>query len=180
MRKSIAEKYSRRSSLKRQGFTLIETLLYLSIISLMVGTIAAFYFLMQQVSIKAKVVTEVESQGDFALDYLTREIQNANSITSPGLATNGTSLTISCPDITRNPVVVSLAGDRLQIIEAGGTPEFLTSERVRVDNIAFSNLSYGTDPEVIRIEMTLSYKSDSNRNEYQYQSVFNTTAMVRQ
>ena len=67
----------------KRGFTLIEILLYISMVSIIVLSISSFFVLIQRVKIKNQVITNVNNQGLFISGILDRTIRETSSIDEP-------------------------------------------------------------------------------------------------
>lgn len=65
-----------------QGFTLVEILVSVVIVSMLSVFIVQTFFTTVRTSTKTEVLKEVKQNGDFAIDVMTRMIQNAQSIVS--------------------------------------------------------------------------------------------------
>src|SRR5674476_477978 len=79
----------------RKGFTLIEMLLYLAILSIMVLAFSSFLSFSYTSRVKATVIAEVEQQGSQTMSLITQNIRNAASITAPASGVVASSLTLT-------------------------------------------------------------------------------------
>lgn len=163
----------------RNGFTLIETLLYLVIVATILGIIAAFFFLMHSIEIKSEIVNEVEYQGSYAMENILYSIRNSEGIVSPGTALSSGTLVLDAYDTNNDPTIIELENNKIKITEGGNPSNFLTSNLVAVSGLSFQNLSYSLTPGIIKVEFTVSYINNSGRNEYDYQKTFYGSASLR-
>lgn len=76
-------------------------------------------------------------------------------------------------------VVSGGATNALQIKEGSNTEVVLSNSKVAVSNLTFTNLTRSSTPGVVRISFTLSRVNANNRNEYDYQKTFVTSAALR-
>jgi type II secretory pathway pseudopilin PulG len=154
--------------------TLIELLLYVSLLvfifSALFSTLSIFY----SNKIKNRTILEVEQQGLIASLILSQEIRNAQSINSPSAGNSLASLSLEPFDPSRNPLLFSLIADKIVIDEAGDQSN-LSSDNVVISNLNFENNSAG-ETSSIKFSFDVSYNSDSLRQEYKYDKNFSGTA----
>jgi hypothetical protein len=77
--------------------------------------------------------------------------------------------------------LINPSGDNasVQIQDGPGTPVLLTNDKVRITSMTFKNLSRPSTPGNIQVSFTLSRINNSNRNEYDYQKTFTSSATLR-
>lgn len=164
-----------------KGYTLIELLLYMSLLGSLLLGISLFFVTSTTARVKNQTVAEVDRQGELIMDAITRTIRNADSITSPSTGATASSLTLAVPTTSLTPTVFSSPAGTLQMTEAGGSAVALHNDKVEVlaANLSFKNLSRSGTPGVVRISFVISRKNPNNRNEYSYQKTFTGTAALR-
>ena len=168
-----------KKNITKRGFTLVETLLYVSIISALVLIMSIFLFLLLEAKTKAETVWEVNSEGARAMRIITQAIRSSQSLTVPTQGNSGSVLTLSVSDGTKNPIVVNSDSSNLQIKEGTGAIIPLTSSKVAVSALSFDNLSRGTSHGTVRIQFTLTHTNPSGRNEYSYTRTFYGSASLK-
>lgn len=166
-------------SIRQSGYTLIELLLYIAIISTLLVGITAFFGLSAEARIKDQSVTEVNQQGTAAMEYITQAVRNATSVSSPTAGGNDSSLILVVPTGSLSPTIFSLNGTVLQVQEASTAAVALTSAKVQVSGLVFKNLTRSGTNGAIQITFTVSRTSTSGRPEFDYQKTFTTTAEVQ-
>ena len=114
------------------------------------------------------------------MEQITQTIRNASGITSPAAGSSASSLTVTVPTPSFSPTVFSLASGVLQIKEGTGATVSLTNSKVQVTGLTFTNLSASGTNGIVRVSFTLSRVNPNNRNEYDYQKTFITSASLRQ
>jgi type II secretory pathway pseudopilin PulG len=87
------------------GYTLIELLLYVVIVAGLLTTITAFFGTITSARVKNQTIAEVNDQGTAVMDYMTRTIRNATSVTSPAVGASGSSLTLVVPTAGLSPTI---------------------------------------------------------------------------
>lgn len=160
------------------GYTLIELLLYIVVISTLLTSITYFFGITIEARAKNQTIAEVNDQGALAMDYITQTIRNASSITTPAPAGSAASLTLVVPTGSLSPTIFDLSGTTLRVKEGTGAAIPLTSNDIRVTGLTFRNLTRPSTPGNVQITLTLSHVNPSNRNEYDYQKTFTSSAEV--
>ena len=163
---------------KQNGYTLIELLLYVVIISALLTSITYFFGITVEARAKNQTIAEVNDQGTAAMDYITQTIRNAASVTTPAAAGNGSSLTLVVPTGSLSPTIFDLSGTTLQVKEGTASPVALTSNDIQITGLTFRNLTRSGTPGAVQVSFTVSRTNPGNRNEYDYQKTFTSTAEV--
>jgi prepilin-type N-terminal cleavage/methylation domain-containing protein len=166
-------------TIKQKGYTLIELLLYVVIVGVLLTTVTAFYGLALDARVKNQSISEVDQQGALAMELMTQTIRNASGITTPAAGASGNSLTITVPTGAFSPTIFNLTGTTLQIKEGAATAIPLTNSKVEVTSLIFRNLSRPSTPGLVQISMTLARVNPTDRNVYEYEKTFTTSAALR-
>lgn len=98
----------------QRGFTFIELILYIGIVSIVLTALVGFAWDVIGGSVKSGAQQEVFSQARFVSEKIKYEIRNASGITSVG--TTSISLTNFAPDTT---TVIDLSGGKMTINKNG-------------------------------------------------------------
>jgi Tfp pilus assembly protein PilW len=163
---------------RQSGYTLIELLLYVVIISALLTSITYFFGITIEARAKNQTIAEVDEQGVAAMDYINQTIRNATSITTPTAGGNGSSLTLVVPTGSLSPTIFNLSGTTLQVKEGSANAIALTSNDIQVTSLAFRNLTRSGTPGMVQVSFTLSRTNPGGRNEYDYQKTFTSSAEV--
>jgi len=153
--------------MKNKGFTLIEFLIYIAIVSSILVLMSGFLWNIVFGDIKENAYQEVQQNGRFALTKISQEIKKATGINNPPAGSSANSLSLVMADPPLNPTVFDVADGKLRITQGTAGPYELTSDAVIVSNLQFTNLSYLNTPGTIRIEISIEYLNPSGRMEYQ-------------
>ncbi len=164
---------------RSNGFTLVETLLYLVILSTMLGVLTSFIFVSYQTRIKNQTIAEVEQLGEQVMNIITQTIRNSSAINTPAPQTNASSLSLDTYSGTTTPTVFELNSTNLRITEGAAAPINLTGSRLAASAVSFTNVSETGAPGTIRIQFTLIHNNPNGYNEYQYSKTFYGTASLR-
>lgn len=157
--------------IKTNGFTLLELILYMGIVTIILSAIIPFAWNVIESGAKSGVQEEVYDQGRFISEKIEQEIRNAQDIS---LSTSNFDLNLAA-----NP------GKKLSIIEFGGTttifdvqngkvritqganpPVNLNSNDTNVTDLTFTNYS-SADSKTKNIDFTLTVQ-DSNNSSQSY------------
>ncbi|KPJ57113.1 hypothetical protein AMJ49_02320 [Parcubacteria bacterium DG_74_2] len=160
------------------GFTLIEFFIYIAILISILALTTGFLWNVVLGNIKENSYQEVQQNGRFSLTKITQEIKKAEGIINPPLGFSTDSLSLEMADSNLNPTIFYLAEGKLTITQGSNPPYPLTSDRVVIKNLKFTNLSYENTPGTIRIEMTIEHSNPTGRIEYQASIDFKLTVSL--
>lgn len=153
----------------KKGFTLLEVILYLAIVSTLVFGIGSFVEIVSASRVKSQTMTEVDQQALQIISSITETIRNAESVSTPLLGQEEQSLTVL--DSIGTPTTIGLDGQRIIINRGSGVVQ-LSNNRVSIDSLAFKNLSRVDTPTIIQITITLSYNNTSGNHLYNYSKTY--------
>ena len=168
----------------RQGFSLIEVLIYIAIMAFAVVAIASFSISIANSRNKNYVVGEVQANGRGAFNIITQRILAAEGV-NVGLSTFDTDpgiLSLQMADAAKNPTIINLTADNgiLQITEGASNAVSITSDEVQVTNLVFTNVTPAGRRENIRMEITIEYDNPSGDQEFEYSQSLQTSTSLRQ
>ncbi len=143
------------------GFTLIEIILYVGIITIVFGSIVPFAWNVIRGGVKSATQQNVDANSGFISEKIKYEIRNASGITS--VTANSISLTNFAPDTS---TVIDLSGGRVRINKNGAGNVNISSDDVTVTDLTFTNNSSG-DNLTKNIGYTLTVTMSGSRQEYQ-------------
>lgn len=166
-----------------KGFTLVETIIYIAIISGVLLTFVSFSWNISNAKNKVRAQTEVQANIRIALNMIAQKIQSAASVSTtqsvfnvdPGV------LYLNMNSSTLNPTIFSLSSDngQLQIKEGNYTTSTVTTAQVGVTNLIFTNLSVSSTKENVGINMGVSFDASSDVS-YRYSQSLQTAVSVRE
>lgn len=162
------------------GFTLLELLLYISIVSSMLLVLSYFFVGTASTKISNQVENNVNQQASFIMDTMLQSIRNSDSVTAPAANSTASQLTLAVPASANTPTIFALSGSAATIKEGSASAIPLTSSSVIVSNLTFKNTMRTGTPGSIQVSFTLSANSTSSRSEFSYQRTFTSSASVRQ
>jgi type II secretory pathway pseudopilin PulG len=165
---------------KHKGFSLLETLLYIGLLSLIIVSIGSFYSLVIRERAKNNTIAEVEQQGQFIMDTITQSIRNAESVSLPVPQSSADSINLSMQDINKDPTVFSLSSQNIIVQEGIGSLVNLNGDRVEALEIIFTNMTLPGSPGSIKVSFVLKYKNPGSRYEFDYTKTFSSSASLRE
>lgn len=163
----------------KKGFTILELLLYIGIVSIMIMAISGFIQMIFFARVKNQTIAEVEQQGMQVTQAITQAVRNASAINSPVVGASGSTLSIATYSGAKNPTLFDLSGSILQTKEGAGAYIPLTSSRVLVSGLSFRNLSLAGTPGTVQVQFTVTHVNAGNKNEFNYSKTFYATANIR-
>src|SRR3990167_4707415 len=117
------------------GFSLIELLLYIAIVSALILASSVFLKLIFASRVKNQVIAEVEQQGMQVMQLITQTVRNAAVINTPGPGQSANSLSV-------DSTVFDLSSATIRITEGAGSLVSLTNSRISASSLSFRNLSF--------------------------------------
>jgi type II secretory pathway pseudopilin PulG len=167
------------TSHRQSGYTLIELLLYVSVVGSLLIALSMFFATAADARVKGQTISEVNQQGTAAMEYITQTIRNADSITAPAAAGSGASLTLAVPTVALSPTIFDLSGTVLEVKEGTAAYIALTTNDLQITNLTFKNLTRSGTAGVVQVSFTITRTNPNNKNEYDYQKTFVTSAALR-
>lgn len=146
----------------KRGFTLIELILYIAIISIVMGALIPFAWQVIRGSVKSATEQEISSQARFVSERIKYEIRNANSINS----TSASSIDLNTD--TNATTVIDLSGGKVRIKYGAGATVNLNSDDTNITTLTFTDYrSADGKAQNIQFSFTIDENFISGRQEYQ-------------
>ena len=167
----------------KKGFTLIEMILYVAIVSIFLGGVVQLAWNSIYGRVKAQVTENVNYASRFLGKRMEYEIRNASAINSIAAG----SICLASSDSTRNPTRIYLSGSSVRIGWGGGVATCatttndvaLTGTNVSVTSLVFTNLTSGVLRKHIQFTYTISQSATSGRKEYAASQSYEGSTEVR-
>lgn len=165
----------------KKSFTLIEILVYIGVLGIVIVAISSFLIWSIRSNTKAKVMRETLDQTRRAMEIMIYEIKEARSIYAP--TTTSTQLSLETlhylPEGEKTTYIdFYLCGTQLCLKKESQDSITLTSDKVEVNNLVFTQVITGQFPSV-QIELKVDYKNPTDRPEYQASVNLISTASLR-
>lgn len=164
----------------QKGFTLVELLLYVSVLVIMLLVISLFLSTLLQSRVKNQTIAEVEQQGLQTMQMITQTVRNASTINTPAVGGGAAALSVGTYISGNNPTLFDMGSGAIRMKEGAAGIVSLTNDRVTVSALNFQNLSHISTPGTIRISFVLTHINPSGRNEYSFSKTFYADASLRQ
>jgi len=166
------------------GFTLLELILYIAIVSAVTISIVMFSFTVMDARDETFAIQEVHANSRMALEEISARVRAASSInvgasvfdSDPGV------LSLTMQDAQKDPTVITLDADdgALEITEGASSPILVTSDEVKVTNLLFSNLTPAQKRENVGIQFSVEYNSILPDAILDYSHSWGTSINIRQ
>ena len=159
--------------MNKKGFTLIEFLIYISIVGFLVGALSLSGINIMYGRAEIRASEEVEENGRFSLQKITTYIRNADNIKS--ISTDSLSLNLNESGTEYVDFYLNTTDQEIMISHNGDPAEPLTSERVLITDLNFTE----TYTDAIQVSMIVKFDNPSETREYELEKIFRTMEMIR-
>ena len=171
--------------MNNKSFTLIEILVYLGVLAIIISTVSSFFLWAIRSNTKTKVMRETLDNARRAMEIITYEIKEAKSIYIP--TTTSTQLSLETTHYLpqgENKTYIDFylcgtASTTLCFKKESQNPVALTSDRVEVKNLSFTQIATTSTSPSLQINLEISYKNPSNLPEYQASVNLSSAASLR-
>ena len=165
--------------IKNKGYSLVETLVALAIISMLTLAMASFLSVILASEKQNRAVAEVEAQANYVLYQLSQEIRNANRIVTPDVRNISSNLHVTSSTGVNIPFKVELINGVVTSTKGSAAMTTITSKNVKVTNLSFQNLTASSTKGSVRIGLTVSYANPYGRPEFDFASTYYSTVTLR-
>ncbi len=159
--------------MKNKGFSVIEFLIYITIISFIIVTLGLVSMNIFSVGARTNAIQEVAHNGRFAMHKIGSTINEADSLIAP--ETQGQLLHLTFNDPLRDPTVFDVSNGKLRITEGSGDPIELTTSKVNIDRILFKKVA----DDSVKVEINISFYNPQNLPEHEFSSFFTSSFTLR-
>ena len=123
----------------RSGVTLLETILFLGILSIIATTITAVFLSTQDARALQKAVAELEDSGTQLVSTMTKTTRRAESIIEPSSNLTGSILVLQMAENDEFPTIMVMANSGMLLVQKSATSALL-SPNVEISNLVFRNI----------------------------------------
>jgi len=176
--------------LNKKGFTLVETIIYIAIVSVFLWAALGFFWQMKQAETKGDIMREVKENMAQAAEQFRQTVRNAEDM-NEGVSQFGVNpgvLSLVYPGgsrvfdtYTKN---VTMGGESVAVqklrLTYGGESYDLTSDRVDVSQFLLTNVTQAGGPDAVQFEFQLSSLNPGGDPDYDALLTTQLTAHVRQ
>lgn len=141
----------------KNGFTLIEILIYCALIAmLLTATVGiAYEFMQSSANVRSRVV--LAEQRQFLRQKIGWVIRGSSAVNAPAVGSSGTVLSVNKPNSVENPFVIDLADGIVRLRTALHGPIAITDQSVAVSGLLFDTFAFSeTTKNTVRVRATLT------------------------
>jgi len=164
------------------GFTLVETLIYIAIVGLVSVTLVRFSLVISQSSNTSTSTQEVHESMREVLQIVRQKVHMAESVytASSTFGADPGVLYLEMSDAAKDPTIFDLSADDgvLRMTEGAASPIQLTGNKLKVENLVFTDVTGGSQKESIRMALTMSYRGNGDAA-FRYEKSVTTTIRIR-
>ncbi len=160
----------------QRGFTYIEAILYIAIVSIMLTALIPFAWQIVEEGSQSSTQQEVSSNARYISEQIKYIIRNANGINS----VSSSSISLSEATSAINPTVITWTSPNITIKQGTGATINLNSNDVKISSFTFTNNTSGdSKTKNISYVFTISDASTSVRSEFTSTMTVQSSAEVR-
>lgn len=164
-----------------RGFSLIELIVYITIVSILAFVFVSFTIDLVGNSQRSRVKQDVQQNARHALDRMLQEIRSASAVnvgsstfnSDPGVL----SLATSAP--ATDPTVFDVSGGVLRITQGGGSPQALTDANLQVSSFIVEDMSVNNRTSHIKITLTIQHPNPEDSPVFDVETTLHGAATVR-
>lgn len=175
-----------KKKIKQKGFTLVEMLVYVSVLTVISVAIVSFLFWAIKTNAKSRTMAEVSDNARRAMETMVYEIRQATGVYTPTSAFDANPGQLSLEtkinprdNETKTYEDFYLADGKLYLKKEGISPEQITSDQVRVSNLIFKNIGSSGNLANIQINLQVEDNDSSGRPEFQAEINLISSATLR-
>ncbi len=159
-----------------KGFTFIELILYVAIVTIILSAIVPFAWNAVETGVKSAVAQEVNANARYISERIKYEIRNSIDINS----VSATSIELATSTPATDPTVIDLSAGNIRIQQGAASAVNLNSANTVINSLTFTNYT-SLDNKTIHIQfvMTAAASFAAARQEYQDSVVLESSAEVR-
>ncbi len=162
--------------INQKGFTLIELILYIALVTIILSALVPFAWNTVETGVKSAVQQEVNSNVRYMSERIKYEIRNATGINSVA----ATSISLATSVSGTNPTVIDLSGGNIRIKQGSGSTVNLNSANTVINSLTFTNYTSGDGKtKHIQFIITVAASFAAARQEYQDSVVVESSGEVR-
>jgi len=162
----------------KKGFSLLEVIIYLSLVFIIVSVVAAFVFWLVASNSKNRLMIETLNSAERALEIMVFEIRSAESVYTPTATTSQISLQtkrhLPAGEDTAY-LDFYLCGNKLCMKAESQDPVVLTPENMEVSNLVFTYIVSG-DNASVKVDISVQNKNISG---YEFSTALSSSISLR-
>lgn len=139
--------------INNKGFTLIEILVYMALVSIVSGFVILIVFQITNIQDRLREKIEAEDELNFILQKIDWVLQDANVINQPAVNSTSTTISITKNNFSQNPIVLILnaTSGSIGLSRSGGGYAEINSQNTIVDKLIFEHIgAINGAPEAVK------------------------------
>jgi len=151
--------YKIKKNTFQRGFTLIEMVVYIGILTILIGILSSIFTEIVDVQLTSKATSSVNQDGRYLLSKLLFDAKSSSSFTvNAPLGSQGNTLQLTINSIN---YTYSLDGNNnLQVVDTStGETNLLNSYDTSISNLAFMRIGNGGSNDTVKVTFTLKSKT---------------------
>lgn len=144
-----------KSITKNRGFTLIEILLYMLIVTIMLFAIMSFAMQVMTVNTKSVNIQEIQTNIDYIGNKFSSSIQSASSIDDGNSIFDNDigTLSLNMPDLGKSPTAIYLENSEVYLQEGSSQAVKISSDSMKCTQLKFTKIVQAKTPDMVTIDM---------------------------
>jgi len=163
----------------RRGFSLLELLVYIAILSGLMVVVSDSFISLSQARGQAEAKNEVNAAIRFAAERIRQDLKSASALATPALGTPSATISATVSGAT---VLYDVLGGQLRRTEGAGSPVAVSGTNILVDTPVFTrienyNVPLNATTTAVQIVMTFRYNTSSP--DWSYADTLRTAVTLR-
>ena len=161
---------------KLPGFTLMELILYLTVLVIMSAIIANIFLLLNKGGSNVEAKSELNSNFHFTVEKIKRDIYLASDVITP--ATAGATSTVLDLNVSGQSIKYTVTGTQVSRQVATQTPEYITTDLIKINSLVFTHIENTNtilNKKRISVEINISGSYNSASPDLNYSQEQKTT-----
>lgn len=172
-----------KKTIKQNGFTLIELIVSIGIISVFISGLAYFSIDIFKTKAKASSVAEVQQNLRFALQKMSTYILNSQEgidiADSQFFPANPGRLHVNMGAGVGDDVIFNVSNNQIQITIGAATAVPITTDEIKINTLTFKNNSAANTPGNYTINISGQYNNLGTKKEFDYTYDVETSVSLR-
>lgn len=157
----------------KDGFTVLEIVIFSAIFAIASAVFIGILVAVTRIQVRQSSASEVNQQSLFLLQTIQHYIEKS-SLVEMDANTPTSTLKLRMPAIQTDPTYIYLSGDGVYLKETdNGTPQLLTSDRIKVTNMTFVKRANPTGKDSVSLSFTMEY--NAKNFEQRFSRILNTS-----
>lgn len=161
------------------GFTFIEAILYVSIVSIMLTALIPFAWDMVEGGTRSAIQQEVSSNARYISERIKYEIRNATGINYTNCGITNKTFSLVNSNSALNPTIITFTSPNITIQQGGGSPLNLNSADVVISSFSCTQNISGTLSKNISFGFTVDQAYTGPRTDFKSTIIVSTSAEFR-